>query len=171
MIWHAATVLRGRRERFLLGPVLAAIGVFFLLQIVNPESVIARTNISRMAEGKTGMVAPPSSSSQELTTGRRGRGRTGRTGSSSVRRPLPSLGELRNSVLPDASANPLDMDYLKGLSADAAPALREGLVLMSERDREALEEHLLQHTQRNHYMGRNFNVWSWSRWRAGRASQ
>ena len=50
--WFALTVLRGKRSRFAFGSFMAAVGTLFALYIVNPEDVIARTNISRALEGK-----------------------------------------------------------------------------------------------------------------------
>ena len=49
VLWHGATVLRNRREFFVIGTVIAAIAVFFLLQAANPDSMIARVNLERMA--------------------------------------------------------------------------------------------------------------------------
>jgi hypothetical protein len=50
LVWFAATVLRGRRERFAFGAVLAAFATVAVLFIVNPDAVVARTNISRVAQ-------------------------------------------------------------------------------------------------------------------------
>jgi len=49
VLWHGATVLRDRRERFVVGTVVALIAVFFLLQATNPDGMIARVNLERMA--------------------------------------------------------------------------------------------------------------------------
>lgn len=49
MVWHGATVLRNRRERFVCGALLSAIAVFFLVQAINPDGLIARSNLERMA--------------------------------------------------------------------------------------------------------------------------
>lgn len=49
VLWHGATVLRNRRDRFVIGTVIAAIAVFFLVQAANPDGMIARVNLERMA--------------------------------------------------------------------------------------------------------------------------
>lgn len=47
VLWFAATVLRGRRGPFALGTLVSAFALVGTLQIVNPDALIARTNISR----------------------------------------------------------------------------------------------------------------------------
>jgi hypothetical protein len=51
-VWFAATVLRGRRERFVFGALVAALAVVGLLHAVNPDALIARVNTDRAAEGR-----------------------------------------------------------------------------------------------------------------------
>jgi Domain of unknown function (DUF4153) len=51
-VWFAVTVLRGRRERFAFGAMLAGFLLIGALQIVNPDALIARTNVERAAEGR-----------------------------------------------------------------------------------------------------------------------
>ncbi len=51
-VWFAATVLRGRRERFAFGAMLAGFLLIAALHAANPDSLIARTNLARGAEGK-----------------------------------------------------------------------------------------------------------------------
>lgn len=53
LLWYAATVLSGRRTQFAVGAVGAAFLIFFALLVINPDDLIARTNIARVAEGKT----------------------------------------------------------------------------------------------------------------------
>jgi hypothetical protein len=50
--WFAATVLRGRRERFAFGALAAGLAVIALLNLVNPDALIVRTNLAR-AEAQT----------------------------------------------------------------------------------------------------------------------
>ncbi len=50
--WFAATVLRGRRERFAPGAMAAGALVLGALNLLNPDALIARTNLARAAEGR-----------------------------------------------------------------------------------------------------------------------
>jgi hypothetical protein len=50
--WFAATVLRGRRERFAPGAVAAAALLLGALNLLNPDAMIARTNLARVAAGR-----------------------------------------------------------------------------------------------------------------------
>ena len=50
--WFAFTVLRGRRSRFAFGSILAAYAVILMLNIINPDAMIARINMTRASEGK-----------------------------------------------------------------------------------------------------------------------
>jgi hypothetical protein len=50
--WFAATVLRGRRFRFASGAVTAALLVLLTLNLLNPDGLIAATNLSRAAAGR-----------------------------------------------------------------------------------------------------------------------
>ncbi|HXD20538.1 MAG TPA: DUF4173 domain-containing protein [Vicinamibacterales bacterium] len=47
--WLAATVLRGRREAFAFGTLASGLATVALLFAVNPDAVIARANVARMA--------------------------------------------------------------------------------------------------------------------------
>jgi hypothetical protein len=49
--WLVLTVLRGRRERFALGGILAGVACIALLQLLNPHALIARVNLNRAAAG------------------------------------------------------------------------------------------------------------------------
>jgi hypothetical protein len=49
LFWLAATVLRGRRDSFAFGALASGLGTVALLFVVNPDAVIARANVGRMA--------------------------------------------------------------------------------------------------------------------------
>ena len=49
VLWLAATVLRGRRESFAFGTLASGIATVALLFVINPDAVVARTNVARMA--------------------------------------------------------------------------------------------------------------------------
>jgi Domain of unknown function (DUF4173) len=51
--WFAATVLRGRRRRFGAGALTAGFLVLAVLNLVNPDNLIARTNLARAVEGRS----------------------------------------------------------------------------------------------------------------------
>jgi hypothetical protein len=55
--WFGATVLRGRRERFGMGALLAGWLVLAALNLVNPDGVIAEVNLARAARGRPFDVA------------------------------------------------------------------------------------------------------------------
>jgi hypothetical protein len=50
--WFAASVLRGRRQRFAPGAVAAAALILGALNLLNPDALIARTNLARVAAGR-----------------------------------------------------------------------------------------------------------------------
>ena len=50
--WFGATVLRGRRERFGFGSVAAGLFVLGALNLVNPDGLIAATNLARAGTGR-----------------------------------------------------------------------------------------------------------------------
>jgi hypothetical protein len=50
--WFALTVLRGHRERFAFGAMVAGFLLLATLQVINPEAVIVRVNAARAAEGR-----------------------------------------------------------------------------------------------------------------------
>jgi hypothetical protein len=52
LLWFAATVLRGARERFAFGALISGFAVIFLINAMNPDVLIVRANIARMQEGK-----------------------------------------------------------------------------------------------------------------------
>jgi hypothetical protein len=49
LVWLAATVLRGRRDVFAFGTLASGLATVALLFVINPDAVIARTNVARMA--------------------------------------------------------------------------------------------------------------------------
>ncbi|MGB7217766.1 MAG: DUF4173 domain-containing protein [Vicinamibacterales bacterium] len=53
LFWLAATVLRGRRGSFAFGTLASGLATLALLFVINPEAVVARTNVARMASADT----------------------------------------------------------------------------------------------------------------------
>ena len=51
-VWFAASVLAGRRDRFLAVTIVTAVVAFIILNTLSPDAMIARTNTARAAEGK-----------------------------------------------------------------------------------------------------------------------
>ena len=49
LFWLAATVLRGRRDSFAFGTLASGLATVALLFVINPDAVVARTNVARMA--------------------------------------------------------------------------------------------------------------------------
>jgi hypothetical protein len=49
LFWLAATVLRGRRESFAFGTLASGLATVALLFVINPDAVVARANVARMA--------------------------------------------------------------------------------------------------------------------------
>jgi hypothetical protein len=49
LFWLAATVLRGRRDSFAFGTLASGLATVALLFVINPDAVIARANVARMA--------------------------------------------------------------------------------------------------------------------------
>jgi len=49
LVWLAATVLRGRRDAFAFGALASGLATVALLFAINPDAVIARANVARMA--------------------------------------------------------------------------------------------------------------------------
>jgi Domain of unknown function (DUF4173) len=52
LIWFVLTVLRARRDLFAVGALLAGFAAIFAINAMNPDALIASTNIERMEEGK-----------------------------------------------------------------------------------------------------------------------
>jgi hypothetical protein len=51
LFWVAATVLRGRRHLFAFGALTSGLATVALMFVINPDAVIARANVARMASG------------------------------------------------------------------------------------------------------------------------
>ncbi len=114
LVWLAATVLAGKRERFAFGALVSAFAVLMILNLLDPDDLIARTNLTRAAEGK-----------------------------------------------------PFDARYNAHLSADAMPALTEGLALLTDADRSVVASHIL--NPRTATNGQDFRTWNISRMKARQA--
>ena len=52
LVWFLLTVLRGRRDRFAFGALAAGFAAILLINVINPDALIARTNLDRLQEGK-----------------------------------------------------------------------------------------------------------------------
>jgi hypothetical protein len=50
-VWFCCTVLRGHRERFAFGAMLAGFLLIAVLQVLNPDALIAETNLARAQAG------------------------------------------------------------------------------------------------------------------------
>ena len=50
-VWFCLTVLRGQRERFTFGAMVAGFLLVAALEVINPDALIARTNMERAREG------------------------------------------------------------------------------------------------------------------------
>ncbi len=46
-LWAAATVLRGRRQLFAVGALVSGFAAIFAVNVINPDALIARTNLDR----------------------------------------------------------------------------------------------------------------------------
>ena len=51
LLWFVLTVMRSRRDRFAFGPLLAGFAAIFAINAMNPDALIASTNIDRMEQG------------------------------------------------------------------------------------------------------------------------
>ena len=51
-VWFALSVLAGRRSRFVFGSILCAYAVVLALDVINPDALIARIDMTRASEGK-----------------------------------------------------------------------------------------------------------------------
>lgn len=50
--WFAATVLRGSRKRFAFGAMVSGFSVLALLNVINPDAIVVRTNLERARDGR-----------------------------------------------------------------------------------------------------------------------
>jgi len=57
-VWLAVTVLRSRPRTFATGLVVSGFAVLFTLNVLNPDALVARANLARSAEGRTGAAGP-----------------------------------------------------------------------------------------------------------------
>jgi Domain of unknown function (DUF4153) len=53
LVWFWLTVLRGRRQRFAAGALIAGYALVVALEVVNPDAYITRTNLERALESRT----------------------------------------------------------------------------------------------------------------------
>ena len=53
LLWLAATVLRGRRDIFAFGALASGLATIALLFAINPDVLVARTNVARMSSADT----------------------------------------------------------------------------------------------------------------------
>ena len=51
LVWFAATVLRGHRDWFAFGALASGLATVALLFVVNPDAIVARTNVARLTSG------------------------------------------------------------------------------------------------------------------------
>jgi hypothetical protein len=51
-LWFALSVLTGRRGRFAFGSIIAGYAVILALNVMNPDALIARIDLTRGSEGK-----------------------------------------------------------------------------------------------------------------------
>jgi hypothetical protein len=51
LLWLAATVLRDRRDAFAFGALVSGLATVGLLFVLNPDAIVARTNVARMLSG------------------------------------------------------------------------------------------------------------------------
>jgi hypothetical protein len=49
LLWLAMTVLRGRRDSFAFGALASGLATVSLLFVINPDAIVARANVARMA--------------------------------------------------------------------------------------------------------------------------
>lgn len=52
LLWFVLTVLRSRRDRFAFGALVAGFAAILAINAMNPDALIAKTNIDRMQDGK-----------------------------------------------------------------------------------------------------------------------
>src|SRR3712207_5045920 len=52
LLWFVLTVLGARRDRFAFGALLAGFAAIFAINLMNPDALIASTNVDRMEDGK-----------------------------------------------------------------------------------------------------------------------
>lgn len=107
-IWFAATALRGRREQFASGALIAGLLIIAALHVINPDALIVRVNMSHARAGRI-----------------------------------------------------FDAHYAASLSADAAPALLESLLVLNESDRRIIAASILGDSSSGE--NTDWRNWNWSR--------
>lgn len=119
--WFAATILRGRRDRFAVPALMSGFVVVALLLVANPDVWIARTNLARASFGRPDVAAPVRSETSGVAAGPR----SGVTGE-------------------PADPRPVDAEYLASLGADAVPTLVAALLGLSAGARCTVARELLE---------------------------
>lgn len=142
ILWHMATVLRNHRERFILGALTSAIALFLAVQAINPDGLIARINILRIAGDQTERMLSVAPGSNGL-----------------------DIYRAKKSSAPFQ----LDISYLQTLSTDAIPAIKAGQEYMTPNDRAAIHEYLVGFD--GFADDARVRTWSWSRWTASKATE
>lgn len=100
LLWFLLTVLRDRRDRFAFGALLSGFAAILLINALNPDALIARTNIARFEAGLRFDAAYLASLSADA---------------------VPVLVE----ALPEIGDQPLDEDAASGASEEPLPTLEE----------------------------------------------
>lgn len=52
LVWFLLTVLRGRRDRFAFGALVTGLAAILVINAINPDAIITRTNVARMQAGE-----------------------------------------------------------------------------------------------------------------------
>ncbi len=113
LAWFIATALRSKRQQFAVGALVAGFITIGVLNAINPDGLIVRTNLGR-----------------------------------------------------SGAPQPLDTHYLSSLSADAVPALVEGLSALPAADQQQLR---IVMSRRWSTSDADWRTWNWSRSRAAAA--
>lgn len=142
ILWHMATVLRNHRERFIVGALTSAIALFLAVQAINPDGLIARINIMRIAGEQNERML-----------------------SANPRRNGLDIYQADERTAPFQ----LDIRYLQTLSTDAISAIKAGQEHMSPHDRAAIHEYLVGFD--GFADDARVRTWSWSRWTASKATE
>jgi len=131
--WFLATVLRGRRERFMLGALVAGLAILAGLNALNPDGTIVAVNAERQARATLAK----------------------RSGIGVDGEPPIGIPHVRRS------ARDFDGEYVLKLSADSVPAVVESLPTMTEADRTRTAASLLRRWSA--LETRDWRTWNWGR--------
>src|SRR5215212_8770735 len=52
LVWFVLTVMRSRRDRFVFGALVAGLAAILAIKAMNPDALIASTNLDRLQQGK-----------------------------------------------------------------------------------------------------------------------